>query len=380
MEGEETKIPQIEIQETPINCPVCPPCPVPPKTKPGKAFLKVLFLFILALILAAVILIGSGFQIVRKESLLDLWLARNQAPTPATIVKPTPTPDPTADWKTYTNSQYSFLIKYPDDYFKFQDSQSDVLKNGVFVATSAPQGGNSPKFLGPKDVWLNAGVGANNVSDLDQYIDLFSQSFNVSQKTPVTIDGVGGYRVTYTIPDMAGAANVIASYNFEVILLKNNNIYTISLTAHDQDILINNQKMFDQILSTFKFITVTPTSSPGIQTKGGLSLGIPVKIKSTILTTATGPLAIKGTVDSGWMFEGVMPVLLLDSSRNEIASGSAMETTPGAWQSGNPVNFSISFTFSTEATSGFLVFKSDNPSELPENQKTFELPVKFAQR
>jgi len=220
MGQEKTEILQIKVQESPPNCPVPPPCPVVPKPKLGRVVLKIFLVFILALVLALVILAASGLRIVRKESPLDIWLSsRKPTPIPTLVSEPTPSP---------------------------------------------------------------------------------SES-----------------------------------------------------------------------------ITVTPTSSPSAQTKGGLTQGTPVKIKSISLTTSTGPLVIKGTADPGWMFEGSMPVLLLDSSRNEIATASATETTPGSWQTGNPVNFSVSFSFTTEDTSGFLVFQNDNPSGLPENTKSFEIPVKF---
>jgi len=98
-----------------------------------------------------------------------------------------------------------------------------------------------------------------------------------------------------------------------------------------------------------------------------------------LVSPTKGPLVIKGTVESGWMFEGVMPVKLLDASRAEIASGSAKETVPGSWQSGKAVEFSVELTFTTESASGFLVFENDNPSGLPQNAKSFELPVKFRQ-
>lgn len=116
MEEQEAKISQIKVEETPPNCPVCPPCPVPPKIKPGKAFFRVFCLFLLALILAAVVLVGSGIRIVRKESLLDLWLAKKQVPTPTETFRPVLTTDPTANWKTYTNTDFRFNFKYPSDF------------------------------------------------------------------------------------------------------------------------------------------------------------------------------------------------------------------------------------------------------------------------
>lgn len=359
MEGEETKISQIKVEETPINCPVCPPCPVPQKTKPGKAFLKVLFLFILALILAAVVLVGSGIKIIRKESLLDLWLARNQAPTPTVIIEPTPTPDPTADWKTYTNTKYGFSFKYPNE----------VINIGSTTSSDSINLKKDDSNFAVISIYQNMSV--NDYLKKYESGDPLAPTTNVST-TEIVFNNIEATKVNI------GGVDVM----YFVLFVKNNQLFKIELdvTAIMSDPDNTNRSLFDQILSTFKFVSLTPTSSPSAQTKGGLTQGTPVKIKSISLTTATGPLVIKGTVDFGWMFEGVMPVLLLDSSRNEIASGSATETTPGSWQSGKAVDFSVSLAFTTKDTSGFLVFKNDNPSGFPENQKTFELPVKFAQR
>lgn len=48
-------------------------------------------------------------------------------PTPAPtiiVTEPTPTPDPTTGWKTYTNNQYKFELKYPGDFTLSPESKS----------------------------------------------------------------------------------------------------------------------------------------------------------------------------------------------------------------------------------------------------------------
>lgn len=194
---------QLEIKEIPKECPVCKPCPVcPPRPKAWQICLKAFLLLVAGLALAFIILACSGLRIVRKESLLDIWLASRKGITP--------TPE-------------------------------------IFEPTLTP----------------------------------------LTEKDPIIVEA-------------------------------------------------------------------------------GL-LDLPV----------TSPLVINGTVEAGWMFEGVFPVKLLDANKKEIARSTAREVTPGSWQSGQPVEFSATLTFTTQSTSGFLVFENGNPSGLQENSKRFEIPVRF---
>ncbi|OGM97971.1 MAG: hypothetical protein A2735_02275 [Candidatus Yanofskybacteria bacterium RIFCSPHIGHO2_01_FULL_41_21] len=43
--------------------------------------------------------------------------------------RPSATPDPTADWKTYTNTQYGFEFKYPNDFVITESSTADTNPN-----------------------------------------------------------------------------------------------------------------------------------------------------------------------------------------------------------------------------------------------------------
>lgn len=87
------------------------------------------------------------------------------------------------------------------------------------------------------------------------------------------------------------------------------------------------------------------------------------------------PLTIKGVVPSGWMFEGVFPLRLVNEDKKIIVQTQGKELTPGSWQSGKPVEFEAILTFSTIAKYGYVVLENDNPSGDPTKTKRVEVPV-----
>ncbi len=91
----------------------------------------------------------------------------------------------------------------------------------------------------------------------------------------------------------------------------------------------------------------------------------------------TSPLIVQGVVPTGWMFEGIVQVKLLDANRNVIAQAPGEEVNPGGWMDKEPDEFKATLTFTTAAKYGYLVVGADNPSGLPENDKSYEIPVKF---
>lgn len=114
---------------------------------------------------------------------------------------------------------------------------------------------------------------------------------------------------------------------------------------------------------------IIPTASPSADLIIVSSPSANTKVKS--------PLKVTGTAPSGWMFEGVFPIKLLDSSQKVLAQAQAKEVVAGSWQSGNPVDFTATLTFKGASGSGTLVLENDNPSGDPANVKTFEVPVNF---
>lgn len=90
----------------------------------------------------------------------------------------------------------------------------------------------------------------------------------------------------------------------------------------------------------------------------------------------SSPLTIEGQAKGPWFFEASFPVQLVDASGNVLAQ-IPLQTTED-WMTENYVHFKSEMTFNPGTnTAGKLVFHKDNPSGLPQNDKSFEVPVRF---
>jgi hypothetical protein len=88
------------------------------------------------------------------------------------------------------------------------------------------------------------------------------------------------------------------------------------------------------------------------------------------------PLIIKGEART-WYFEASFPVILTDWDGVIIAQGTA--TAESDWMTTNFVPFTatLNFTKPSYGERGFLILKKDNPSGLPQNDDSIEIPVNF---
>ena len=92
--------------------------------------------------------------------------------------------------------------------------------------------------------------------------------------------------------------------------------------------------------------------------------------------TVTSPLIINGKAIGNWFFEASFPVELVDQYNNHLANGVAQ--AQGDWMTTNFVDFKVQLGFvAQEDMNGFLIFRNDNPSGLPQNNKEFIVPVKI---
>lgn len=93
--------------------------------------------------------------------------------------------------------------------------------------------------------------------------------------------------------------------------------------------------------------------------------------------TVGSPLIVSGIARGSWYFETSFPVRLLDNAGKELAAVPA--AAQGNWMTNNFVPFIATLDIDAGAVKeGKLILKNDNPSGLPENDKSIEIPLKFA--
>ena len=85
---------------------------------------------------------------------------------------------------------------------------------------------------------------------------------------------------------------------------------------------------------------------------------------------------IEGFISSSWFFEGKAPVKLINSGGAEILAFNI--TVDGDWTQEAMVKFKASVECTEKCDGGAkLVFYKNNPSDLAENDDSFEIPVSF---
>jgi len=92
--------------------------------------------------------------------------------------------------------------------------------------------------------------------------------------------------------------------------------------------------------------------------------------------TVTSPLTVTGKARGMWFFEASFPVILTDSTGKVLAQEPAQALSE--WTTTDFVPFKVVLTFTTPMTStGTLTLKKDNPSDLPKNDDSRQINVKF---
>ncbi len=109
------------------------------------------------------------------------------------------------------------------------------------------------------------------------------------------------------------------------------------------------------------------------------SAGIPdlFEVTSPQLNEAiTSPVMLTGRARGTWYFEASFPVKIVDAKGKVLAQQPIMAT--GDWMTENFVPFTATVSFMDPgATTGKIIFMKDNPSGLPQNERSYELPIRF---
>src|SRR3989344_6063653 len=169
-------------------------------------------------------------------------------PTPSPIVSasPTPTSDPTANWKTYRNETAGYSLKYPADMLVFCNYPNTKGLRLWQAPFDCPNG---------NDIFYEIAVIENLPGEYKEYK-------KPSSARQINIDGMKATEKTYVYENTDCP---LQSLGQSTEILIDNNGYTIQI-----QLLVNSldkKNLFDQILSTFKFLEQTTLIPADLQTQ-----------------------------------------------------------------------------------------------------------------
>lgn len=240
------------VSTTPQPVPAASPPPTKTPTSPKSK--KKLWIVLIIIVLFLIIVGGaSAFFIIQESS-------QTPTPTPTPVLQtPTPTSDPTADWQTYTNTEFGFSFKYPQNMKTSCTFDSDDCSFDSFVGP-----GRGPEnfiwlTIIPVDSSERKHYYNSGESTIDSFLNAKPNEKVVDNPVPEAADFF-----TYTRLDDISLDNVPVkvfennnpweskegTISRRIIFTKNNYIYTIGAYIESEDISL---ELFNQILSTFKF-------------------------------------------------------------------------------------------------------------------------------
>jgi hypothetical protein len=251
-------------------------------------------LIIIGVVLIVILMVGVYF--LGQKSALKTQTT-TQTITKSTLTA-TPTPDSTANWKTYKSSKYGFSFEYPSDGKIIPESSND---DQVYISKEPSTFENNYLFLVTTE---------NNQDDLtlDQILNKENKTtkFNgLSDKNTPLVNGqpnvknfdngiIQGYKLrTYMEGDPSGFGGAL--------FIKNDKIFLFSLHDGNGYAYDYQEKLLDQILSTLKFTdqnqttSITPAITNNISKvkELGIEFQIPADLKDLVytITNSNGVIA-----------------------------------------------------------------------------------------
>lgn len=226
--------------EQPVNSPVQPSTISQQKELPPRNWWKTGFFLMLFIIVVIIGLLRSGFFVANTNQVAPTLTPTTQIQATQTILV-----DETSNWKTYTNNQYGYSIKYPQDFVptlinndvQFTKSLNNSNGRPLLLITVMKDG--NPKKLKPEEWYMD-----------DQQFQFRSSLGSNVKITPLESNGVFGIRLDQV--------DSLAGYNdFKVLFFKDSIVALLNFGPTKDQLSLTNQ-----ILSTFKFLSKECTSCP----------------------------------------------------------------------------------------------------------------------
>ena len=215
-------------------------------------------------IIAAIVVIASTIAIIKYRerhqaivpvAMITPKLSPNVTPTPTSIIDPE-----TADWKTYKSEKNGFEVLYPKNY-SISIPETDESEESVRLDSDITFKNAKIEYLYEidfadlqktynQDSQIEITV-YNNGNDytLEKWLEKYSETLptnaSLGVDEEITIDNIKGLK---------GGFGCCMTAQHTAFLKKDDKIYQISSGFQNfKTGIYSNEKMFEQILSTFKF-------------------------------------------------------------------------------------------------------------------------------
>lgn len=233
--------------------PVSPIEQTPPPTPPVSNSTK--SKFSLATIIAIIVLLlvfGStaGFYVFKSQSLKSI----KPTPSPVVQISPTPTTDPNNNWPYYTNEKLGFSIQRPGNWVyvdetsfsgsDYQDVGFRIEKNNFNQAVVEVWTKNVASEIQNNATILSTGrLGDYSYSEYQKIpVGSNTADFNFVKWDPIV-------RIGTPTPVIAGGPTEW----YEARISANNKFYILTFPTQNDKSKEEDKKIFDRMLSSFKF-------------------------------------------------------------------------------------------------------------------------------
>jgi hypothetical protein len=158
----------------------------------------------------------------------------------------------TADWKMYSNTSEKYSLKYPTNWYLYDSYDPKMVTITNVELLDGRDGPGSPE-----DIY----IGVNTNIDLlqNETLESLASRAGLSNTRSILVDGIKAIRghIVYTGEDESGYYQKGELSGDRVLFIHNGKGYQIVYSPYGSKFV----STFDQILSTFKFTSPTPSAS-----------------------------------------------------------------------------------------------------------------------
>lgn len=347
----------------------------------------------------AVTLTLLGLAIAIFAGVAVLYILGKQRPIPvpmevpseiAEVIPPVPQ-NPREGWKMYENVPYEFSFEYPDGWVVAEGEVLGAPVITVYDARVTSENG----ALDAHEAFTRVsaypiGLPVGGTGDREEQSVFTIDGATVKDYVLGTTSQPWARTVRFTTPPSGWSEDGFLYARVRIIDEKITYVRNddVPIQEDEYDPFVGDRivregfvdpgarVIVDEIVRSFRFLTTeTMDEDVSTSTREDVSDMIRVVAPSDGAVVAS-PLNVSGEARGNWYFEGSFPVEVINGDGEVLARVPAPAL--GEWMTEAFVPFEVSVSFDTgSATSGVVRFIRENPSGLPEFDKSLEVPVYF---